>query len=117
MAAIRAAHKNPAQDTSPSKSSPNDVDRDGPFVTTMPEHLKAQQSLSATVNASAPPAQAADKTKDNSQRDDWPQVGEAISISASSSDSSITDDVKNVSGNSSSPRKSAFPFLFMDFTS
>ena len=110
MAAIRAAQKIPTQDTSPSKSL-SDADRDvDPFVVRMPVHLNNQPS--AAPNATPPPPQTTDKTRNNGQQDNWPQVGEAISVSASPSDSSITDDgAKSVNANGSSPRKSLLPFL------
>jgi hypothetical protein len=107
MAAIRAAQKNPTQDTSPSKSSLADVDAD-PFVVRMPVYLTTQPSEAPI--ATAPHPRATDT--DNGQQDKWPQVGEPISISASPSYSSITDDgAKSVNVNGSSPRKSLFPLL------
>src|SRR5258708_21992627 len=75
MAAIRAAQKNPAQDTSSSKSSPAADRDDDPFVVRVPVHT-------API-ASEPPPQASDKTDDSGQQIIWPQVGDAISVSAS----------------------------------
>ena len=106
MAAIRAAQKNPAQDTSSSKSSPAADRDDDPFVVRMP--------VQASPIASGPP-QASDKPKNSGLQVNWPQVGDAISVSASPSDSSITSDgTKSVNVNGSSPRKSAFPSPSLD---
>src|SRR6266511_3598468 len=107
MASARSAQKSPANQATEAAATPStttgtskldnrppdgklkkaspapivDMEREDPFVVKMPQHLQhTQQSLAVT----SAPTEVKSKGQ-QSEQDTWPEVGKAISVSASSS--------------------------------
>ena len=120
-AASKSDHRPP--DAKPTKASPPPIADADPFVVKVPQHL--QQSSTVT----SVPTDVKSKGQ-QSEQDSWPEVGKAISVSASSSSKSISassnatnDSSRSMHGNgpnssSNSPRKSTclwiLSFIFTD---